>query len=161
MKKQRTCEKCAERKPHEAFSRCRRTPAGGFKGRLKCDDCKDQLAAAIAANKARQARARKWEPWTAQQDALLAEAVSRGMSRAQAAVFCGRDVKSVRYRRRKLGLPHFSKGEVKWPPPLVLQLAQELTANGRSYAAAGARLGVTRGSVAGAVRDRLSRRGGR
>lgn len=96
--------------------------------------------------------------WTEAEDALLERCIAGGVRKAEAAKRIGRSMAAIQWRRRRLGLPGFKHvppvPSRKWVPERVEKLAALVTKR-LSYRLIAQRLGTTKGSVAGAVRDYL------
>lgn len=99
-------------------------------------------------------RKRHRNEWTAEQDAMLAEAIARNKNAAEAAEIIGRTENAVKNRRGNLGLPPFRhpvQERKAWPPARVERLRM-LRKRGFSFSECAKRLGATRNAIAHGTR---------
>lgn len=96
-------------------------------------------------------RSDRW--WTKEQDAELAEAITRGVSAREAAARVGRSIGSVRYRAGAVGMGRFKVPTAEhrvWSRARIDKLAQ-LRRAGLTYKEIARQLGTKRNAIAGAI----------
>lgn len=150
----RMCRKCRSRLPLAEFSRTKI-----LRGDVKCDTCRDGIAAWRADIAYRKANPPPpaFRRWTAEEDAMLAKAVRRKMTAREAAAFCGRTQDAAYSRRAILKLPPLRRpGQEKgWGPRRIDRLRAAIAVEGLSYTQAAIRFRVSRSAISGAITRHL------